>query len=860
MNSPAERPQVLGKFLFVGEQKLHLRGVTYGTFATVEGREMLVPEVVDRDFRQMVKHGFNAVRTYTMPPKWCLDLAQSHGLRLMVGLPWEQHVAFLRSRSSRLSIERRVRNAVAEAAGHPAILAYAVGNEIPSSVVRWHGARAVEGFIERLCSAVKVEDPGALVTYVNYPSTEYLSLPAVDFFSFNVYLEQDEALRAYVRRLHNHAGDRPLVMAELGLDSLRHGAATQAATLERQVRLINAAGCAGAFVFSWTDEWHRGGQEILDWDFGLTTRDRRPKPALARVSRAFNETAAGPELQHDRPRVSVIVCTFNGARHLRQCLTHLGQLNYPDYEIIVVNDGSQDSSGAIASEFSNVRLITTPNLGLSQARNTGWAGATGEIVAYIDDDAYPDADWLNYIVHALHTSNHVGVGGPNIPPPGDGFIADCVSHSPGGPAHILLTDEVAEHIPGCNMAFWKDRLEEVGGFDPQFRVAGDDVDICWRLQERGWTIGFCPAAVVWHHRRNSIRTFLKQQLGYGKAEALLERKWPNKYNAAGHVQWSGRIYSRGLPGILSRSRIYYGFGGFAPFQLIYQAPGALGSILAIPEWWFLIFGTGVIAAFGVLWAPLFWAAPLFALALGAMAVQAVTSAARSCRSSHSGTHSCPKFVTVTSLLHVVQPLARLFGRIRHGLTAWRHSGARGGLFPWPRKNSLWSENWNDPAERLLALQAKLREKRAVFQHACPYESWDLEVKGGLLGACRARMLVEEHGQCRQFIKLKTWPTVALPAAVAVLILALLALLSMLDRAYFVASLFAFLSLGLLWRTIRECAWSQFAFRGILGQLEDSPAVPVPAERERPMVDAIARRQPEIEFVEPPLQQVRSSLS
>ena len=76
-----------------------------------------------------------------------------------------------------------------------------------------------------------------------------------------------------------------------------------------------------------------------------------------------------------------------------------------------------------------------------------------------------------------------------------------MAHAPGGPVHVLLSDEVAEHIPGCNMAYRLDRLRAIGGFDPRFRIAGDDVDICWRLQERGWTLGFSPAAVVWHHRR-----------------------------------------------------------------------------------------------------------------------------------------------------------------------------------------------------------------------------------------------------------------------------------------------------------------------------------------------------------------------
>ena len=102
---------------------------------------------------------------------------------------------------------------------------------------------------------------------------------------------------------------------------------------------------------------------------------------------------------------------------------------------------------------------------------------------------------------------------------------------------------------------------------PSRTPAGDDVDVCWRLQEEGFTIGFCAAAVVYHHRRNSIGAFWRQQSGYGNAEALLAAKWPGKYNILDHINWAGRIYSHG-PGIpgLFRNRVYYGVCGSAPFQ------------------------------------------------------------------------------------------------------------------------------------------------------------------------------------------------------------------------------------------------------------------------------------------------------
>src|SRR2546423_2079374 len=375
------RPRVHGKFIFIGGEKFYIRGVTYGTFrADQQGGAYHTPDRVERDFAQMAAYGINAVRTYTVPPAWLLDLAQHYGLRVMVGLAWEQHVAFLDKQRVR-SIEARVREGVRACAAHPAVLCYVVGNEIPASIVRWYGRRRVAAFIKRLYRAAKAEDPEALVTYVNYPSTEYLQLPFIDFVCFNVYIETEARLEAYLARLQNLSDDRPLVMAEIGLDSYRNGKPAQARALDWQVRTAFAAGCAGVFVFAWTDEWHRGGHDIEDWHFGLTDCERRPKPALASVSHAFRE-APFPQTA-DWPRISVVVCSYNGERTLTDCLRALDRLDYPDYEVIVVADGSTDPTATIAGRH-RVRLISTENRGLSSARNPALEAATGEIVAYID--------------------------------------------------------------------------------------------------------------------------------------------------------------------------------------------------------------------------------------------------------------------------------------------------------------------------------------------------------------------------------------------------------------------------------------------------------------------------------------------
>jgi GT2 family glycosyltransferase len=753
-------PQVSGKFLKLGEEKFYIRGVTYGTFKPrLSGEEYPEPEIVEKDFAMMVAHGFNAIRTYTAPPRWLLDIASRQHLYVMVGLPMERYTGYLTDRKGTPSLEKIVIEGVRECAGHPAVLFYAIGNEIPASVVRWHGRKKIESFLYKLYKTVKKEDPDALVTYVNYPSTEYLDLPFLDLLCFNVYLEMQEHLESYLPKLQAIAGDRPLVLSEVGMDSIRNGLEKQAETLEWQVKTAFGESCAGTFVYAWTDEWYRSGEDVLDWNFGLTTRDREPKPALGSISSAYQELPF--TVDESWPMVSVVVCTYNGSRTLRDTVEGLKQLKYPNFEVIIVDNGSNDGLTGEIAQQSGFRVIQTPPTGLSAARNTGLIESRGEIVAYIDDDARPEPHWLHYLVNSFRNSDHCGIGGPNVQPPGDGSIAECVANSPGGPVHIMLTDDIAEHIPGCNMAFRKSQLEEVGGFDPQFRVAGDDVDICWRLQARGWTIGFSPGALVWHHRRNSISAYLRQQRGYGRAEALLERKWREKYNEVGHVTWAGRVYGKGLLSLFKGSyRIYHGVWGLAPFQSIYApARGTLSSLPLMPEWFFVSLFMGILALLGLAWKPLLVVGlPLFLITAGFSFLQAGIGASRA----RFTTKPCngleeAKMRLMTGFFFLIQPLARLYGRIEYSLTPLRWQNPFRFIAPWNQSFSQWFEQWQAAETRLEALENSLRQDGALVLRGGDFDRWDLEVRGGLLGSARLIMGIEEFGGGKQLVRFRIWP-------------------------------------------------------------------------------------------------------
>jgi GT2 family glycosyltransferase len=823
---------VRGKSLSVDGRAFYVRGISYGAFRPdADKNEYTDLQMIDRDFAQMRSAGINTVRIpHTTPPEALLDIAQRHGHRVIVGLSAEQYVGYLVDRTQAPDVERLIREKVSSVAGHPALLCYALGNEIRAPLVRWLGPRRIERYLHRLFKTVKAEDPEALVTYVNYPTTEYLSLPFLDFVSFNVYLESSDRLRAYLSRLHNVAGNRPLLLTELGLDSCRHGLERQAGVLDEQIRLAFAEGCCGTIVFSWTDEWYRAGEDVLDWEFGLTDVARRPKPAFEAVRRAYAD--APFSLFVPWPTISVVVCTYNGGHTIRECLEGLRRLDYPEYEIIVVDDGSTDETPSIVSAYAEIRLIRTENRGLSAARNTGLSAAQGQIIAYIDDDAYPDADWLRYLAHSFVTDDHAAVGGPNLAPPSDGTIAGCVASSPGGPAHVLIDDRRAEHIPGCNMSFRRDRLQEIGGFDPQFRSAGDDVDVCWRVLDRGWTIGFNPAAVVWHHRRNSVREYWKQQRGYGRAEALLEAKWPQKYNAAGHLAWAGRVYGPAggaLARVLGRTRIYYGASGTAPFQTVCEPdPRLMLALLQMPEWYLILAGVAGLFALGAAWPPLLLAGPVLTFAIGATIIDACVSA---CVARHdlarTGVRPRPTTIAITAGLHLIQPLARLIGRLQHGLTPWRLRPAGGArLSPaWPRSSAILRRGpWRGPERELAELEAALRCSGAVIRRGGPYDRWDLHVYGGLFGGARAAIAVEDHGPVTQLVRLRTWPTVSVIGLLLLLGFSGLAVAAQRSGAIVATAVLILIATALLIRKAQEVSRASASLVAAAGSPADGQAV------------------------------------
>lgn len=755
-----DRIHVRAKFFFEGDKKFFIKGVTYGPFAPDEhGDHFGTPENARRDLAVMRDTGINMARVYYVPPKWFVDACGEHGIRLLITIPWSEHIEFLRDRKVRREVIRAIRDGVKQHAGHPAIFGYLVGNEIPTTMVRWIGAREVTEFLEELVNIAREADPQALISYASYPPTEYLLPQNVDYFTFNVYLHRQEDFERYLARLQNLADDRPLVMGEFGMDTIRHPEDEQAEMLRWHIESVVRGGLAGTILYAWTDEWYRGGMEIMDWAFGLVRRDRSPKPALKAVAELFggDEPMIRKVKLESYPRVSVIVCSYNGGKTLERCLESLKVVDYPDYEVILVDDGSKDNTVEIAARHPWVVNIRQENKGLSVARNVGGHAATGEILAYTDSDCMADPDWLYYLVNTLTSGTYAGVGGPNISPPAEDWIQACVSAAPGGPSHVLLTDVVAEHIPGCNMAFYKWAFEKVGGFDPEYHKAGDDVDFCWRLQQEGQVIAFSPAAIVWHYRRFTLTAFRKQQEGYGEAESMLRFKHLVFFGPTGTAKWKGQIY--GAPRftwLVNRPVIYHGIFGEGLFQCIYPTPQSeIASYLSSVEWVAL---AAFILAISI---PLPFLRIVPYLMLGGTLLVALSYMIHAKLEPKHDTIRARLLVTVLALS---QPLVRgwtryytwlKYKRTPPAVIATPEPGITPAMVGGDNTNlRFWNEEGKGREALLPQIIESLESEGWSYSYDTGWKNWDVQVYGSLWWGVRMITVTEYHGGPKALTRVK----------------------------------------------------------------------------------------------------------
>ena len=271
-------------------------------------------------------------------------------------------------------------------------------------------------------------------------------------------------------------------------------------------------------------------------------------------------------------------------------------------------------------------------------------------------------------------------------------------------------------------------------------------------------IAFSPGAVVWHHRRGTVRAYLRQQRGYGKAEALLERKHPEKYSAAGHVDLGGRLVRKRLrpaPRRLALARLLRRLGNRVlpvPLRSAQRPAGVVATDAGVVP------GDSrarAAVSCGEVWRPSLLALPLLGRAIAALGRRR----ARRARARFQLIGEMRACALLTGVLYLLQPLARLYGRLSHGLTPWRrHGQARLRASPASR-TAIRSGRSTGRASRTGSARSRTRcaEQGAVVRSGGDWDRWDLQVRGGLLGGAGLRMAVEEHGAGQQLVRVRSWP-------------------------------------------------------------------------------------------------------
>ncbi len=597
--APDKTPSVLpsGKFFSRAGDKFFLKAIRFGAGSnSPDFEEKIVLQKRLGDFR--AAHT-TAVVVADNEAEALLDLVAQPGLYALLEIRVRPEDLFS-SKALRSAIAE-LRKRVTSLRGYPSIIGYLLDCPVHPDALRSRGLEMLRSRLARMVAAIRDVDARKMVGLKHRPGTVGLALRDEDFvYAVMPPLAPDE-LRSSVTRLHNLAEARPLVLEFVQTPS-------------DQDELIACAfglGAAGV-VAQVSPRDNRTSKPSLHGALSLKTlRASELQPFLAL-------NGACPPGPARTPRVSVVICAYNAERTMRQCLESLRRLDYPTFEVIIVDDGSQDTTAQIAADFPEFRLIRQPNKGLSVARNVGLHAAVGELIAYTDSDCVVDPHWLTFMGRAMVEGGLDGCGGPNYAPHEDGWVEGCVAASPGSPCHVLIGDDRAEHLAGCNMLFRKAALEDVGGFDPQFTAAGDDVDICWRLMDTGYTLGYCPSAFVWHFRRNTVNAYYRQQRGYGKAEALLYFKFPERFNVLGQIKWNGTIpgIARTVPGGGRRRVQWTRTAG--QFQRVDEMPLSVARVAPMTAEWSLaaaalvvlslVFGVTTVPALAALAAGPLWAA------------------------------------------------------------------------------------------------------------------------------------------------------------------------------------------------------------------------------------------------------------
>lgn len=228
------------------------------------------------------------------------------------------------------------------------------------------------------------------------------------------------------------------------------------------------------------------------------------------------------------PKVSIIIPCREINSHARENIEHCLALDYPDFEVIVLPD-SEVNIG-----FPAVKIAPTGPIGPSEKRDLAATDANGEILAFIDDDAYPATWWLKEAVKHLMNDKVAAVGGPAITPPSDSLLqrASGLVYSSflGGGSlrfrYIPQRQREVDDYPSCNFIIRKSVFQELGGFSTSF-WPGEDTKLCLEISDKlHKKIIYAPEVLIYHHRRRLFIPHLRQIWNYAVHRGYFAKKFP----------------------------------------------------------------------------------------------------------------------------------------------------------------------------------------------------------------------------------------------------------------------------------------------------------------------------------------------
>ena len=355
---------------------------------------------------------------------------------------------------------------------------------------------------------------------VKYPwhrriaSSIYFSL--VRFFIGIPVTDTQTGMKLFRRKTLGDALDRMLVKAyafDLELLSIAYGRGAKIAEAPVAIKFENGF---GALSF-------RTVKQMLMDSLAVFYR--------LRLLNYYAHVEVPPPLKHN-PLVSVVIACPNGSWMLDECLEDLQRQTYREFEVIVLPDGELNPSKDYGYPL---HVVPTGRVRPADKRNIGIERSKGEIVAFIDDDAYPDSRWLESAVKYFAEPTIGALGGPGVTPPGDGFWAKCGGRVyenifvSGNYRYRYIGGRVRKDIddyPSCNLFVRKSVLDSIGGYRTDF-WPGEDTLLCEDIVcKTKMRIVYDPWTQVYHHRRPLFAAHLRQLGRYGFHRGYFVKRFP----------------------------------------------------------------------------------------------------------------------------------------------------------------------------------------------------------------------------------------------------------------------------------------------------------------------------------------------